>query len=84
MGQNGTAASPTSTVNLNFGAQVVNPETGMILNDEVPRTDLVYGHFVYLFLSFSHLDTPDYSQSTAPNHAQTTTLFHCSDHRQKI
>ncbi|KAK7049422.1 hypothetical protein VNI00_006023 [Paramarasmius palmivorus] len=32
--QNGTAISLTSTVNLNFGSQVMDPETGIILNDE--------------------------------------------------
>ncbi|ESK94248.1 gamma-glutamyltranspeptidase 1 [Moniliophthora roreri MCA 2997] len=33
--QDGTAVSLTSTVNLNFGAQIMDPETGVILNDEM-------------------------------------------------
>ncbi|KAG7091047.1 hypothetical protein E1B28_010106 [Marasmius oreades] len=33
--QNGTAVSLTTTINLVFGSQVLDPETGVILNDEM-------------------------------------------------
>lgn len=36
--KNGMAVSLTSTVNLVFGSQVLDPETGIILNDEVRTT----------------------------------------------
>lgn len=40
--KNGMAVALTTTVNLVFGSQVLDPETGIILNDEV-RTIIYEG-----------------------------------------